>query len=276
MVMTRAMLAPLTKTSPGTNGRKYITIHETANRTKGANAAAHARLQATGNVRNASWHWQVDDKEAIQSFPHTARCWHAGDGGGPGNYSSIAIEICVNADGDFKRAVRNAAELTRAIMKAEGIPLSRVVQHSHWSGKDCPNFLRDGSQGITWSDFLAMVAGEEDDMELTDLIGTVNPADGKTPSTVGAALAISQNYTFYNWELLRALNTKIGALTALTTNLATAIANLSSGEEWDQEKFDASLNRIIEQVDESIAAALAEGAEFDVNVTVTPKEDETP
>lgn len=119
-----------TKIYAGTNTRKFITVHETANRSVGANAAAHANLQSRDNVRNASWHYQVDDKEAVRSFPHTARCWHAGDGKGAGNYSSIAIEICVNADGDYSKAISNAAELVSHLMAAEGIPLANVVRLS--------------------------------------------------------------------------------------------------------------------------------------------------
>ena len=43
----------------GTNTCKYITIHETANTSKGANAETHGRLQANGNSRQASWHYTV-------------------------------------------------------------------------------------------------------------------------------------------------------------------------------------------------------------------------
>jgi len=34
----------------------------------GADADAHARLQINGNSRKASWHWQVDDQEAVQTI----------------------------------------------------------------------------------------------------------------------------------------------------------------------------------------------------------------
>lgn len=158
MVKTKQQLVTSrAKTYNGTNGRKYITIHETANTSKGANAQSHANLQSNGF--SASWHWTVDDTQAIQSFPHTVRCWHAGDGTGSGNFNSIGIEICVNSDGNFKKAVKNAAELVKKIMKDEGIPLSKVVQHNHWSGKNCPTNLRNGSKGINWSQFKNMVSG---------------------------------------------------------------------------------------------------------------------
>lgn len=156
LVIKRQLVAGRAKTSAGTNGRKYITIHETANTSVGANAQAHANLQSKGF--SASWHWQVDDKQAIQSFPHTVRCWHAGDVRGVGNYESIGVEICVNSDGDFRKAVVNAAELVRKIMADEGIPLSNVVQHNRWSGKNCPTNLRNASKGISWGEFIELVA----------------------------------------------------------------------------------------------------------------------
>lgn len=142
------------------NPTNYITIHETANSDTGANAQAHANLQTNGF--SATWHWQVDDKQAIKSFPHTVRCWHAGDGTGKGNYESIGIEICVNVDGDFQKAVQNASELVKIIMKEEGIAASNVVQHNHWSGKDCPANLRNG-RNVTWSQFKQMINGTKPD-----------------------------------------------------------------------------------------------------------------
>src|SRR5690625_2203716 len=141
------------------NKKRYITIHETANTSRGANAQAHANLQSRGF--SSSFHWQVDDKEAIQSYEHDVACWHAGDGRGNGNLNSIAIEICVNSDGDFRKAVENAVKLTRKIMEDENIPIENVVQHNHWSGKNCPTYLRNGSKGITWSDFISLVKDEK-------------------------------------------------------------------------------------------------------------------
>lgn len=144
-------------TYSGINAKKYIVIHETANTRKGANANAHARLQASGNSRQASWHYTVDDKEIVQSFDDNKQCWHAGNR--KYNEQSIGIEICVNEDGDFKKAVENAAELTKLLMDKYNIPISNVIQHYKASGKDCPHYLRSGEKGITWNDFLSMVQG---------------------------------------------------------------------------------------------------------------------
>ena len=142
-------------TYSGTNSKKHIVIHETANTSKGANADAHARLQANGNSRQASWHYQVDDKEIVQSFSDNAQCWHAGNVFY--NKNSIGIEICVNSDGNYKKAVKNAAELTKSLMSKYKIPKANVIQHKNASGKDCPRYLRNGSKGINWNDFKRML-----------------------------------------------------------------------------------------------------------------------
>lgn len=137
---------------------EYIAIHETDNFKPKANAQAHANLQSNGNSRQASWHFQVDDKEIIQSFKTNEACIHGGDGvNGAGNRRSIAIEICVNEDGDFKKAVANAVELTKHLMKTHNIPIRNVRQHNAFSGKNCPRYLRSGQKGITWNQFILAV-----------------------------------------------------------------------------------------------------------------------
>lgn len=138
------------------NTKEFITIHQTGNYSKKANAQAHANLQSRLGI-GYSWHWSVDDKEAIQSYDHNVKCWHAGDGLKGGNTKSIGIEICVNPDSDYKKAIENGAKLTAKIMKDENIPLSKVVQHNHWSGKDCPKELRKAKEGIDWNKFLQLV-----------------------------------------------------------------------------------------------------------------------
>lgn len=139
------------------NPKTFIVVHETANTSKGANAQAHANLQSNGNSRNASWHYQVDDKQIIQSFNDDIQCWHAG---GSYNRNSIGIEICVNSDGDFKKAVQNAVELIKYLMDKYNIPASRIITHREASGwKDCPHYLRKGSNGVTWNDLINAVKG---------------------------------------------------------------------------------------------------------------------
>ncbi|GAB4073246.1 hypothetical protein GCM10028778_08050 [Barrientosiimonas marina] len=80
--------------------------------------------------------------------------YHAGDGKGDGNLNSIAVEICVNSDGNFNKALANAAELVKQIMNDENIPKSHIKQHHHWSGENCPGKIRENGE---WDEFLQMV-----------------------------------------------------------------------------------------------------------------------
>ncbi|MDN3019219.1 N-acetylmuramoyl-L-alanine amidase [Paenibacillus sp. BSR1-1] len=154
-IIQRLIPASHKETRPGIKlVPKYITIHETDNPNPGADAEAHARLQERGNSRKASWHLQVDDHQVIQSIPFNEVAWAAGTSAG--NRSSVHLEICVNSDGNFLKAVENAVEVTKQLMIQFNIPITNVVQHNHWSGKDCPKNLRAGSKGITWSDFIDM------------------------------------------------------------------------------------------------------------------------
>lgn len=136
----------------------FITIHQTGNPKPGADAEAHARWMA----REApySWHATIDDREVWRSLDWGEQGWHAGDGaGGPGNTTSIGLEICVNEDGDAPAAIRNAAWLA-ARLRAEGHGREGIVQHNHWSGKDCPMQIRADHGG--WERFLDQVARYEE------------------------------------------------------------------------------------------------------------------
>lgn len=137
----------------------YITIHNTGNRAAGADAAAHARWHH--DSAPYSWHFTVDDKEVWQQLSDAEQGWHAGDDDGPGNTTSIGIEICMHTGIDQEQANANAAELVRSLL-AKGHGSSGVVQHNHWTGKDCPEVIRH--QPGRWERFLAQCRAEEEDM----------------------------------------------------------------------------------------------------------------
>ncbi|ERH57449.1 MULTISPECIES: N-acetylmuramoyl-L-alanine amidase [Bacillus amyloliquefaciens group] len=133
----------------------YITVHNTSNTAKGANAASHARFVKNNPSTGVSWHFTVDDTEIYQHLPLNENGWHAGDGNsGTGNRKSIGIEICENSDGDFEKAVANAQWLIKKLMKEQGISLANVVPHQRWSGKYCPHKLLD-----RWDSFKAGISG---------------------------------------------------------------------------------------------------------------------
>ena len=144
------------------NPDTYITIHETGNFAATADANAHATYLKSDSAAQSkvSWHYTVDDRAVVQHLPDGETAYHAGDGaGGPGNATSIGIEICVNQGGDFEKAKRNAAALVRLLMKEHGVPLDRVVQHNHWNGKDCPKTIR-ATKGA-WEAFLGLCGGQD-------------------------------------------------------------------------------------------------------------------
>lgn len=119
---------------------KYIVIHDTGNKSVGANAEAHYKYFSGGN-RNASAHYFVDDKQVIQIIEDEKASWHVGDGAGKfgiTNSNSIGIEICVNQDGNYEKAFDNAVQLTKELMKKYNIPVDRVVRHFDASRKVCP------------------------------------------------------------------------------------------------------------------------------------------
>ena len=174
------------KNRPGrdTNPDTYITIHETGNTAKGADAAAHGAYldSAAGEDALVSWHYTVDDHAIVQHLPDSETAYHAGDGkDGPGNTTSIGIEICVNAGGDFAQAQANAAALVRLLMEEHGIDIEHIVQHNHWNGKDCPKTIR--STPGAWEAFLVLCNGEPVDAELSAAVdklaakGLINSPD---------------------------------------------------------------------------------------------------
>ncbi len=135
----------------------FITIHQTGNRRRGANAHAHARWLA--RAAPYSWHATIDDREIWQSLDWSEQGWHAGDGaGGPGNTTSLGLEICVNEGIDAPAADANAAWLV-ARLRAAGHGREGIVQHHHWTGKDCPQLIR-AAPG-RWERFLEQVASFE-------------------------------------------------------------------------------------------------------------------
>lgn len=143
----------------------FITIHQTGN--IGAPAKNNHNYMKNCNKhgeRIASWHFTVDDKEIYQAAPANMRCYHAGTS--RGNNTSIGIEICMFNDKERQRkAYMNAIELVKILMKYYNLSADKVRQHYEWSKKDCPQWLRSGKFGYTWSWFKSqlVVSDNEDD-----------------------------------------------------------------------------------------------------------------
>ncbi|CDQ39565.1 N-acetylmuramoyl-L-alanine amidase [Virgibacillus salexigens] len=179
------------------NPVNYIVVHQTGNTSAKANAQAHANIQTNLNPRQASWHYQVDDKEAIQSFEDGVQCWHATDGSnGPGNTTGVAIEICINRDGDYRKAVQNAAELVGHLMDKHNLGISKVKQHHDFYNKNCPAQLRAGKDGISWNDFKNMATGSKTADAPNQQVGSETVSNYKGNSIVDYLNSIGKNASF--------------------------------------------------------------------------------
>lgn len=129
-----------------------ITIHNTANNASAKNEISYMK----NNNKQTSFHYAVDDIEIRQGIPENRNAWHAGDGNGKGNRTTIAIEICYSTGSKdkFEKAQENAAELTAHKLKEYGWDISRVYTHQHWSGKHCPHRTLDE---YGWDYFINLV-----------------------------------------------------------------------------------------------------------------------
>ena len=149
-------------TIPNEENILWITVHETAMTSVGHNAEFLANLQyntayvsPSGDPRQASWHYQVDENEIYQSFPDSVACWHAGEK--YGNYYAIGIEMCVNSDGNYEGAMRNDAKLIAYLMHKYNLTMENVKRHKDFSGKECPSYMIRTNR---WNEFLELVSRE--------------------------------------------------------------------------------------------------------------------
>ena len=152
---------------------EVIVIHNTANKASAENEIAYMH----GNNNQTSFHFAVDDKEAVQGIPLNRNAWHASDGlYGQGNRRGIAIEICYSycpkqVDGvevgdealwqksykaKFEKAQENAAELTAYLLHKYGWGMdpSRIKKHEDFTSKHCPHRTLDN---YGWTYFINLV-----------------------------------------------------------------------------------------------------------------------
>ncbi|WP_235615937.1 N-acetylmuramoyl-L-alanine amidase [Brevibacillus reuszeri] len=145
MLLSNKTARPGTKITP-----KGVVIHWTANEGKGADAVAN-RNYFNKPTTEASAHYNVDDKQIIRCLPENEMGYHVGAKTyNPGalkqlssypNNCTIGIEMCVNADGDFKKMYQNTLELTADILKRYGWGVDKLWRHFDITGKNCPAYF---------------------------------------------------------------------------------------------------------------------------------------
>ena len=129
-----------------------ITIHNSD-----GNADAETYTRATfpnQNMLSSRVHFYVDDREIWQNLKENEVGWHAGDGNGEGNDTTISIEILLKGRAvlDGKKAEDNGAKLCAILLYKYNLNIKNIYSHKHWSNKNCPiNILPH------WDEFLDAV-----------------------------------------------------------------------------------------------------------------------
>lgn len=151
-------------TYAGRNVPKYIVIHETDNYAIGAGAKRHAEAQFLGHL-SMSVQYYVGSDGIYQAAEHVDGTYSVGTeyGGNhnihdANNRNTINIEICVNKDGNYEKARKNAIELVRYLIQSTGIPAERVIRHFDAKGKWCPRKMMDNLE--LWEDFKRQISAQ--------------------------------------------------------------------------------------------------------------------
>lgn len=187
---------------------RYIVIHDTGNKAKGANADAHFNYFNGGN-RSSSADFFVDDKKILQVNDYTKYyTWHVGDGKGKygiTNANSVGIEICVNSDGNYDAAYLKAVELTKYLMGVLCIDDSHVVRHYDASRKNCPASMSENDWAL-WEKFKRLIKEEETmaECKFTDIGGHYGEKQIREVFEMGIVNGIDETHYAPNEPVTRA------------------------------------------------------------------------
>lgn len=162
--------------------------------------------------RYASAHYAVDKHEIRQMIPDDEIAYHAHDNSRcypdalkpNANFSSLGVEICIEADGSFHPdTIKNAEKLFAYLLKKYNLPASRIYRHYDVTGKNCPlQWVKNPAQ------FTAFKANVD------KILNPPKPAS-PAPSTVYHTIAKGDTFSHlavkYNTTVanLQALNPKV-------------------------------------------------------------------
>lgn len=194
---------------PGQNKPAYVVIHETDNWSRGADAKAHATAMKNGNL-DGTVHYYVDSKSIYQTLAHEDGAWAVGDGKGKygvTNRNSINIEICVNPETDYYKAVDKAERLAASLLKQYGWGVDRLKRHYDASRKHCPRRIID--EGL-WNEFKEKTKrymGGSENNAGSDKYYRIRKSWKDAASQIGAYKELEnakkdwkEGYTIYDWN----------------------------------------------------------------------------
>jgi len=210
--------------SGGTGKVKGVTIHNTTDLAN-VNEDAEQYTRATwpnANMTDARVHYYVDDVNAWQNLREDEIGWHAADGSGSGNSTTLAIEIIMDGSGsaEDKGAEENGALLAAILLHRHGLTINELYTHNHWMGlpdsiktgarKNCPVYLLP-----RWAEFKAKVAAKLKDIEAANAV----KANADAPlwqqeglaTLVEAGVIADPNY----WESRYSRSVTVGELVGL-------------------------------------------------------------
>lgn len=183
------------KLSNGTGKVKYITIHNTDD-LENVYDDGEQYTRATypnQNMGTSRVHYFIDDVDCWQNLREDEVGWHAGDSRGPGNETSLAIEIIMDGSGSAAdtKAEDRGALLAAILLNRHGLGIDKLVTHKHWAGKNCPAFILPH-----WLEFeskvkkyLAQIQGKADKNEATETGSSVKAGD---------VVSVASNAVYYN------------------------------------------------------------------------------
>lgn len=151
----------------------YVVVHHTGNNNLGAGAKNTASFCSTSP--DVSIHYATDGNSVYSIVKESSVAWHAGDGMRPpgstyyndiyketcitgGGTNGIGIEMCQDQGNDLYMTWHRTAKLVADILKRHSLDTTRVKQHHDFSGKNCPQELRES--GLWTAVFARMVKAE--------------------------------------------------------------------------------------------------------------------
>ena len=195
---------------------QFYVVHNTYNDAPAKNEVSYM----IGNNNKVSFHWAVDDVEAIQGLPENRSAFASGDGKrGQGNLYGIHVEICYSKSGGdrFNKAEQNAAKLIADGLKAHGWGIDKVKKHQDFADKYCPHRTLD----MGWQRFLNMVQANLD--------GNAQPLPQPTPdngTSVNYQVRITANSGL---NVRSAASASASKVTALAKGTVVAVDRESNG-----------------------------------------------
>lgn len=208
--------------SGGTGKVKGVTIHNSVDLVS-VNEDAEQYTRATwpnANMADARVHYYVDDVNAWQNLREDEIGWHAADGEGPGNTTTLAIEIIMDGSGsaEDKGAEANGVLLAAILLHRHGLTINELYTHNHWMGlpdairpgvrKNCPFYLLP-----RWAEFKTKVAARLKEIQDSETGDSDAPAWQKAGLAALVKAGVIKDVAY--WEARMKQTVSVGELVGL-------------------------------------------------------------